>query len=187
MKIESKPLRIRIPEHMDEKITETITKPVQYEENLTAEEPFNHIYNIQMNVNSDSWEIRSPLADLVLDELEGYGKVDIHTIVVRCLTSKAGQGLSCGLGNAIGNRSVDQVALAKGGYSFVSNAYNCGVMQEVELLVSDLFTRQLQPASSTLPAFKLYLKATGKPLVSLVLLVKTYGPRVIYKEWGKVI
>jgi len=152
------------------------------EPNVTQEQAWNHEYTYVLKSDEKDISIKRTIASIIEDELEGYGKVDLHSLRIKYVCSKANQAIMCGLGNAVGEKSITQIASRRAGFSHVSNSYNFGIQSEVELIVPDTLTRQIQPASSHLPAMRLYLSTTGGPRVSLILQVKTYGPRIIDRE-----
>jgi hypothetical protein len=165
---------------MEQNLVEQSLPTVPTEPVITREEPFTEQieYTIQCSPGKNI-SIKRPLAVLLGDELYGMGKVDVHSITLIYQCTAAGQYVNFGLANANSNLTATQVAMSLNGHSFTSNAMNYGSQTTVELMVPDVLTRQIQPASSHLPTFKLYLSAHARVKLVLVFRLKRYGPRIV--------
>jgi len=112
------------------------------------------------------------------DELLGMGRVELESLKIRYQLPKAGMAIYAGVANAMASYEVKQVAGAPGGLCVVSNAMNAGDMHEKEIVVPGNLSTQIQPVSSMLPDFKVYLGIPGDAVVNVEFTFRVYGPVV---------
>jgi len=153
--------------------------PATLESGITKEEPFNLMLNLlvangnaEVNGARTAYEIFSP-------HLEGCGKVDVIELKVKYQTTDKAQDFICGIHSA--NTTLEKYAVAglNGAVSVTSNAYSFGEMSEDLLIIGDLFTRQIQPASGLAMPFKLFIYASKGVRVWINAKCKFHGPRII--------
>jgi len=155
---------------------------VALEENITKEEDYN--FRLQIPVVTDSNLITGdqPISAILSNYLLGCGKVDLIKFQVIYQTTKASQIVKFGVCNTLGNRSLESVVLAPGGVNFMSNTYNFGVQEVVDIVIPDTISRQIQPASSHLPSLRFKCSVSSGVAFSVIFYLKFHGPMFSYAE-----
>jgi hypothetical protein len=152
------------------------------EPNVTPDQEYNLVINRQLELGADekNYRCNHTISYLLRNDLASMGNVDLISLTICYKTTGKGQYVKCGIGSSIGDRTIQQVVSGKGTINISSNDYNWGVKQETELIIPNVLSRQLQPASSLLPAPKLYMACSSGVELSLIFHLKFHGPMIVY-------
>jgi len=165
---------------MAQNITEKLLPQVPEEPNITKDQDYNLIVMLSPTSNATRTKIslKKPVCEIIPNQLAGCGKVDLVKLELTYMTSKKGEHINLGVANANVDLKARQVGMSEGGYSHVSNEFNYGEKRTVTIVVPDILTRQIQPASSMAMPLKLYLSANKDTRIMLHLFLKIHGPRI---------
>jgi hypothetical protein len=123
---------------------------------------------------------------LMAEEIQHMGRVTLHKVVLRYTMSASGQAVAAVVTAAYANVAGGFMA-RPGAVQFVSNSLTYGHTQEIELVVPDLYTRQVQPDSANAPMPKLYMQWRGDFDVSLLIYYDCDGPVLSFKTLNTVV
>jgi len=157
---------------IEKSLPSVVTEPV-----ITVEEPYNVEFQFTLQSKTNI-SLKQTLTTMLGNRLHGMGKVDLISITAVYRCTAANEFVNMGIANANSDLTSVQVAMTPGGHSFASNAFNYGSQVSVDLLIPDVLSRQLQPPSSHLPSFKLYLSCSKDVHIVLIVRLKHYGPRI---------
>jgi len=149
------------------------------EPSTTRTEAYNLLIIMGCKGGSEGLIFQKTLFELLSDQLEGCGKVDVHKIDVRATTTGANQKIQCGVFNANATMDSEMISQLPSGFGYVSNSYNYGTQQTHTVAIPDIYSRQIQPASATVPPLKFYLTASAKAIVSIHFYLIVSGPRIV--------
>jgi len=110
------------------------------------------------------------------------GKVDIVSLELRFVTTAAAQKVTAGMSNANATLTENQVGMGLFGHCHVSNQFNMGIESSWKFVVPDIYSAQVQPASSMVPGFKFYLNASASVRLNLIIFLKFHGPMILRRE-----
>jgi len=151
------------------------------EPSITKEEEFNLLVVLLATSEKGELKIRRRMAELLVDDLQGCGKVDLVRLMVKINFTAEKQVARIGVFNADVARTIAEVSMMPGGIMMTTTAYNYGGQREFEVVIPDLYSKQIQPISSMAPTFALYLNVSQGVTVSIISMVKVHGPRSIVR------
>jgi hypothetical protein len=144
----------------------------------TPEEPWNYewVIDLEKGATDDFYYIKKDLSVMLASKLVGMGNVDLHSLTVRYTTTDAKQYVFAAIHSDKYDKDVKTAAGVKGALKFYSNAYNFGVTEDVDLVLPNFVSRQIQPTSPIAPMPKLFFKAHKSVEVSLIFRILHHGP-----------
>ncbi len=122
-------------------------------------------YNYRFSLNligadgSDTFSKVDTLQNLLASKLVGMGKVRLVSMAINYIGKTDTSELYVGIYNAAGSLTMREAATQKGGVLVLPNSFVKGIQHERELVVPGEYSSQIQPVSSELPAWNLYIKA----------------------------
>jgi hypothetical protein len=153
------------------------------EPNVTKELDYNCCISLLMEHEGELFS-SSTLASLLSSYLKGMGNVDLVELEMAYHLGASGARIAAAIVNE--NRAIekDQIISIPGCVQKTANAMNYGETVHVKLFVPDVLSRQIQPVSSLLPNFKLYILASANTVVNLTFKIKFHGPMMIIAKQG---
>jgi len=146
------------------------------EPSVTTERGFTDIFNITL---TGKVSLATSIAELLKADMVGMARVELYSLSISYVLMKSGESIKCGLGSLGVTLTVDQAAMNEPGFVAVGTDLTIGRKYTEKLIVSDNWSKQIQPPSSMAPTFVLYLEASTNCLVTLHVAIKHDGPRVI--------
>jgi len=160
-------------------------KETPSEPTIARDEPFNRVITYALKAGEGkNLSASISLANLTKDELSECGQVELVKMVLRFNATAGSQTFSAGVFSANGSKTPEQVSMLPGGFSITTTSFDFGAQREYEMVVPDMYSKQVQPASSMLPPFKIYVAAEKGVKVALHLYLKIHGPIVQFREYS---
>jgi len=120
--------------------------------------------------------ISDRIAALLEDEMAGMGPVDLVSMTLRYKFTASGQEITAGIVAEGSTVTASTLFAHIGAFSMTANNMNLGVQVEEEMIIPDMYSRQMRPVPSRAPEAKLVLQATRGVKVAIILKIKFYGP-----------
>jgi len=121
-------------------------------------------------------KIAKTFKNMLGDSIAHMGRVTLHKMVIIHVFTGENQYIKYAVVSAEGNQSVDDVLSIPGSVMNFSNPMVMGQKFETELIVPDLFTRQVKPDSANAPMPKLIFEIGGAVEASIVMYYNCDGP-----------
>ncbi len=168
----------------DQHYKDSVTQPARHEQVLTRERNFNKWIRLNLEPSDsdekDSISVVDSILNLCKGEFSGMGMVELESMVVTYLIREKEGSIKCGIYNAAVVMPIDCVAVGGTGFTRFANPHTFGCQVEHELVVPDLWSRQIQPPSAALPSWNLYVEAVSTT-VTIDLYIKFHGFIVSFK------
>lgn len=152
-------------------------------ENQASDLPYNKQITIKC-VAADKMTflgVSCTIAELIRAELVGCGMVYLHAITVKYKMKGTGTSIMAGVFNQNFSKSIEMLGGLTNFFDFTSNTMTFGQSVIETLVVPDLYSRQIQPASSVRMPMRLYLKADLNVDVWVTLQVKFTEIEILFK------
>jgi len=133
-----------------------------------------------LETTNEEYSISSGFLDLIKDYSEGMGRVDLVRATLQHTFLKKDQILKWAVVNVNNTKGVNFMCKTPNGSFVTCTDLTYGQCVTTEIVVPQLFSRQIQPTSSNLPACKLLLAASKGLSCSLNLYLKIHGPIMRY-------
>jgi len=149
------------------------------EKTFTKDQLYDLDYGLKA-VKQEALSFSMPVIEIVSGKLQGCGPVDLVHLKMRYKCTAAGQSVTLALSNISASHSPDELFSLQDCYTATSNNFNYGQTVNVDLVVPDRFTRQIQPPSTNAPSFRLYLEKDAGVELTIFIGLKIHGARRIY-------
>jgi len=122
------------------------------------------------------------LANLLVEDMRGCGRVVLESISATLVTSAADQFFKFGIAEEGSSASIDHTCMMPGGVNIRSNAYNYGTQLSFPIIPRGTVSRQIRPQSSDLPMMKIMVAKSAEASLVLTLNISIIGPQVTYRN-----
>jgi hypothetical protein len=141
-----------------------------------------HLYTDELVYTVDVNKINMSYADLLGDHLQGCGRVDLVSISIEGIHSKAGDFIYAGFCAKGTSATIRHVSAVKNGLRNIAN--NMTVGQEVfrDMIPQDILSRQIQPTPADLPVAAFMLEKSEGCSATLIIRINVHGIRTRYKS-----
>jgi hypothetical protein len=147
------------------------TAPAPNEPNISVEHPFTHVFHVLVS----GVALDKTLAEILEGQTTGWGRADLVKVQGKFVTSDAKQFVKVGFTSTTSNATIDEIAMRPSGKYFVSSQATAGQEHTFDLIPEDIYSRQIQPASSYLPMLRLKCSTSAGVAGSIMLYVKVHG------------
>lgn len=152
------------------------------ESSPTVQVPYSHQWVLRIPKDSKGKDISKTLRNILDGKLQHMGHVTLYEMQMRVMFTQADQVVTAVFANETSTASIDQLSGIPGSFMRVATSYNIGAPIDETLVVPGLFSRQIQPVSSTHPTPKIMIKIRGEPSVWLTIRVIVDGPIIEYSD-----
>lgn len=168
----------------DQHYKDSVTQPARHETALSRERNFNKWIRLDLQPSDASEDSSISVVNTILNlcsgEFSGMGMVELESMVVTYMIKKQDGYIKCGVYNSAVVMPIDSVAVGGTGFTRYANPHTFGAQVEHELVIPDLWSRQIQPPSAALPSWNLYVDAVSTS-VTVDLYIKFHGFIVSFK------
>lgn len=141
------------------------------------------VINIHIKAKTGNFSYEADIADWLVKELKGCGKVDLIRVTIKYAFTKASDSIQAGICSALAAYTVEEMAGTDTGFYSGANTMNIGHQVTEELVVPDTISRQIQPPSAQAPGLRLGFSAGGGTKVWLTFYLKHHGPIRKHLTW----
>jgi len=124
------------------------------------------------------YSFNGPIEDKMDDLFRGMGRVDLDELVIKWNFTAEKQCVKIAIAHVQDSSDIDDLCARAGNVIIYSNNLSMGKQEEFNVVVPGMYSRQVQPASSQLPRFKLRLEATDGVEIRYHAIFRYYGPIV---------
>lgn len=155
----------------------SVTASAPHEPNISTEHPFNIVVYIDAG-DCTSWS--GSIVDLVAPQIEGCGRVDLHSIAVSALGTAASQEIYVGVSDIGSSAPIKALAAKSNGLMYKTTSYNFGSNVQKVIIPEDTISKQIRPPSSFLPMLKLSFSKSKDLFLQLEIRLIVHGLRQHY-------
>lgn len=154
--------------------TDALMSPARLESGIGTRQPYDEVVSIPIN-NANGFTNSVLLGTFLQNHstvLYGRGKVDLFRLEAEVTCSDKNQEYVVAIVGGYKEFTKISAKAIPGALKGISNSFNYGQVIHDELVVSDLYSRQIQPTSGVAMPFKLFIHVSKGVSVNLHIYLK---------------